>query len=269
MKIEYFKNSLINLSKRKELLYILVKKQLREKHVGSLLGYFWSFYTALLPLFSYVFVFFFIAKVRVAGAESGWLYIIYVFSGILPWLFFMKVVTESIDSLSANLDLLRQAIFPVEIITFVSVTENLVNFLIQCCCLIILIALNNYSVLYKLYLLPVFIFCMYLFCLGLGWLLSIAGFFLRDLKDIVSSSMQLLIYITPVLYRKENVPENLWFLFVLNPITHMINFFRDVVYNPSITSTNSIIIFVSISVIIFLCGFCAIIIVKKTIADMV
>jgi ABC-type polysaccharide/polyol phosphate export permease len=261
--------NIAQLFSKKELIYILVKKALKEKHVGSILGYFWSFYTALFPLFSYVFVFFFIAKIKVPGVEGPWEYLTYVFSGLLPWLFFNNVITESVDALNSNLDLLRQAIFPVEIISLVSATQNLFNFLLQTVLLILVVMFFGLISIQKILLLPVFCVLLYMFCVGLGWILSILGFFLRDLKDILTTLIRFLIYLTPIMYARENVPPKVWFIFIANPMTHAINFFRDILYYKNVEAPSSIVIFGVISLITFMIGYVSILSVKKTIGDMV
>jgi len=258
-----------DLTNKKDLIYILVKRQIRQKHVGSLLGYFWSFYAALLPVVSYVLVFFFIAKIRPPGVQGPWEYFLFVFSGILPWLFFSKIATEGSDLINSNLDILKQAIFPVEILSVVSATENLVNFFIQLCLFMIFFALSAKLITLKLLLLPVFILLLYLFCLGISWLFSILGYFLRDLKDIVSSSLQFLIFLTPVVYTKDQIPAAAHWVFDLNPITHVIQSLRDILYNDRIQNPESMVIFATLSLITFFLGLLAINKVKKSIGDMV
>ena len=269
MKARYISTNIFEFFSKKELIYILVRKKLKEKHVGSILGYFWSFYAALFPLFSYVFVFFFIAKIKVEGVEGPWEYLIYVFSGLLPWLFFNNVITESIDALNSNLDLLRQAIFPVEIISLISATENLVNFLLQTALLVVILIFSNLISIKKIILFPFFCLLLYLFCLGLAWILSILGYFLRDLKDVFSTLIRFLVYLTPIMYAKENVPDKIWFLFMANPMTHAIYFFRDILYYKRFEAPSSIVIFTVVSFITFLVGYLSILSVKKTIGDMI
>ena len=126
----------------------------------------------------------------------------------------------------------------------------------------------HYNCIHK-FLLPVFALLLFLFCLGLGWILSIVGMFMRDMKDVVTSLLRFMIYITPTLYVKENIPDALWPLFQLNPMTHAINFFRDIVYYPDFQSVDSALIFTAVALVTFLAGYAAILTAKKTIGDMV
>lgn len=253
----------------RDLIVVLVKKRLREKHIGSILGYFWSFYAALFPLVTYVFVFFFIAGIEVAGAEGPWEYFLYVFSGLLPWLFFNRIASEGVDALNAHLDILKQAIFPVEVISIVAATENMVNLILQTVLLLICLCFSDNPVTWKLILLPIYLLLLYVFSLGLAWILSIIGFFIRDFKEVLTSLLGFLVYFTPVMYGKGNVPDTLWIVFVLNPMTHAINVFRDIVMSPQAESGWSWFVFVGVSLLMGVLGYISILSVKKSVGDMV
>ena len=258
-----------DLFKCKDLVYVLVKSRLKQKYVGSLLGYFWSFYTALFPLVSYVFVFFFIAKVDVAGVEGPWQYLLFVFSGLVPWLFFSKVTVEAVDSFNANLEVIRQAIFPIEVLGIVLTTEHLIGLILQVALLVVILAFAGDIWTVRLLLLVPYFLVLYGFCLGLAWFLSVLGFMIRDFKDIITSFVQFLIYLTPVMYRVENIPSKARFLFQLNPMTHGINILRDIVYNPTIEHPESILYFSCISAVVFLLGYICIFSVKKEVGDLI
>lgn len=103
--------SCVKIFSKRELVLLLTAKTLREKHLGSMLGLFWIVYNALFPLISYIFIFFYIAGVKVQGADNPFDYVIFVFSGLLPWTMFNSTAVESVDTLSSNLELMKQAIF--------------------------------------------------------------------------------------------------------------------------------------------------------------
>ncbi|MBN2713904.1 MAG: ABC transporter permease [Planctomycetes bacterium] len=269
MNLSYIKSNFQTLLARKDLVRVLVHKRLREKHVGSILGYFWTFYSAAFPLVSYVLVFFFIAKIKIEGVDSVWQYMLFVFTGLLPWLFFSRSVSEGVDTINSSLDLLKQAIFPVEVLSIVSVTETFLAFLFQCVVLLVIAILTSGINPVNLALLPFFLAALYAFCLGLAWILSIIGFFLRDLKEILTSFISFMIYFTPVVYAKENFPEKLWFVFMINPMTHAIGLFRGIFSPERFSDYQSLAVFMPLSLIVFVIGYISILNVKQTIGDMV
>lgn len=264
-----FNANLIALWQRRELIYVLVGKHMKEKHVGTILGWFWTFYNALFPLFSSVLVFYFIARIQVPGTDGLLGYILFVFSGLLPWLMFSRTVGEGIDILHSSIDLLRQAIFPVEVLSLVSAIEHLFVLFLQSVLLTGIFAYLHFSALPKILLLPFFFLFMFAFCLGLSWIFSIAGFILRDLKDIVAAFIQFLFYLTPIAFAPENIPVQLRFIINLNPMTHAVNFFRDILYYEQIQNPLSPLIFCVTAVVVLIVGYWAILRVKTTVGDMV
>lgn len=269
MNLGYVRQNVQSLFSRRELIAVLIRKRLRERHVGSVLGIFWSFYSALLPLAAYMLVFFYIARIEVPGAEGAWGYLVFVFSGLVPWVFFTRTVTESVNTLTGNLDLLRQAIFPMEILSVVEVSESFLHLLLQSAVLMVIACVSFPALWYKVLLLPVACLLLYLFCLGLSWILSIVGFYLQDLKEVLTTVTQFLIYVTPVLYKRENVPAALWIVFQCNPMTHVIHVFRDIVYNPAVEHPESFAVFGLMTVGVFVAGYLAALTAKATIADLV
>jgi len=269
MSFGYVRHSLLNIIARRELIFVLVKKRLRERHIGSVLGMFWSFYTALLPLAAYMLVFFFIAGIKVKGADGPWGYLLFVFSGLVPWVFFSRTITESVTALSSNLDLLRQAIFPMEVISIVNVSETFIHLLLQTGLLLVIVCFAKPMVFTKLLLLPIACLLLHLFCLGLSWIVSLIGFYLQDLKEILATVTQFMIYVTPVLYAKDNIPPRLWFLFQINPMTHVINTFRDILYNPHFEHPESFAIFAGMTLVTFVAGYSMALSAKSVIADLV
>jgi lipopolysaccharide transport system permease protein len=268
MTLGFVRENAAKLLARRELLSVLIRKRLKERHLGTVLGGFWSFYTALFPLAMYVLVFFFIARVQVPGVSSPWEYLVFVYSGLVPWLFFSRVTTESVPALSSSLDLLRQAIFPMEAISIVDVSERFVHFLLQTAVLVLIACVAGPGLSPRLLLLPVACGLLYLFCLGLAWIVSLVGFYLQDLKEILSTLTQFLIFVTPVLYARENAPSRLHVLFDLNPLTHVVNVFRDLVYHPHIEHPASFAVFAALSVATFATGYLMALSAKSIVADL-
>jgi ABC-type polysaccharide/polyol phosphate export permease len=187
----------------------------------------------------------------------------------LPWLFFNKIVAEGVDALNANLDILKQAVFPVEIISVISATENLVNLLLQLCLLAVCVLFSEYHLTWRLLCLPLYLILLYFFSLGMAWILSIIGFFVRDFKEVLTGLLGFMVYFTPVMYDKSNVPEKLWIVFMINPMTHAINVFRDIIMYPVMQSPTSWFVFFVFSLLTGILGYVAILSVKKSVGDLV
>lgn len=254
-----------SLFKHAELVGILLKKELRAKHVGSMLGIFWVLYSALFPLISYFLIFRFVTPV--SNGKSAEEYLVFIFSGMLPWIFFQKIATDSLDLVTRNLDLLKQAIFPVEVLSVVLVGEATLYLMLQIPLLWGAAALAGVftpSVL----LAPLTILPLIIFSLGLSWMLSLIGFFIRDFKEVVSGFMRFAIFITPVLYEASKIPPKARFLIVFNPITYPIEATRTLFLQ---TDWNRIgyLIFIVASLGMLILGYRVIMLAKRTLGDMV
>jgi lipopolysaccharide transport system permease protein len=250
------------------LVWVMVTKRIRERNVGSLLGIFWTIYNAGMPIFTNVIVFFFIAKVDTARYGTAFEYSIFIFSGMIPWLFICRVINDSADCIVNNLDILKQAIFPVEILTIISVAEILFGMLIQVLALAVIMAIAG-RLHATLLLAPLLILALVVFAIGISWILSIACFFLRDLKEVINSLLQLLMFTTPVLYVPEVLPQPLQTILWLNPFTYVIQIFRALTYDGQLPSLYSVAVVMGCSLGAAALGLIAIAAIRRQIGDMV
>ena len=108
------------------LLWTLVVRELKARYRGSFLGYFWSLVNPLLLLAVYTFVFNYIFRPRMEGADP---YALFLMTGLFPWVWASTSLLEGTVSLTANAGLIRKAVFPAEVLPVVNVLANLVHFL--------------------------------------------------------------------------------------------------------------------------------------------
>ena len=151
----------------RQMIFSLVKKDLRGRYKGSVLGFLWTFINPLMQLVVYTFVFTYIMK---AGIEK---YYLYLFVALIPWIFFSSAITGGSSSIVAQKDLIKKIYFPREVIPISYVTSCFVNMLL--CFLIIFpvmvisgISLNPLALL----CLPVVMVVEYFLALGMAMLSS-------------------------------------------------------------------------------------------------
>ena len=113
----------------RQMIFSLVKKDLRGRYKGSVLGFLWTFINPLMQLVVYTFVFTYIMK---AGIDK---YYLYLFVALIPWIFFSSAITGGSSSIVAQKDLIKKIYFPREVIPISYVTSCFVNMLL--CFLII------------------------------------------------------------------------------------------------------------------------------------
>lgn len=209
----------------REMLFSLVRKDLRGRYKGSVLGFLWTFINPLMQLLVYTFVFTVILPAQVEH------YSLYLFVALIPWIFFSAAMTGGAGSIVAQKDLVKKIYFPREIIPISYVTSCFVNMLL--CFLIIFLVMLVTGATFNLLAflcLPIIMVVEYLLALGIAMLSAAITVYFRDLEHILGIVSMIWMYMTPVLYPETLVPERFQKLYHLNPMTSIITAYRDVLY---------------------------------------
>ncbi len=219
----------------RQMIFSLVKKDLRGRYKGSVLGFLWTFINPLMQLVVYTFVFTYIMK---AGIER---YYLYLFVALVPWIFFSSAITGGSSSIVAQKDLVKKIYFPREVIPISYVTSCFVNMLL-CFCIIFLVMLVAGIPFRPLALLclPVVMIVEYLLALGMAMLSSAITVYFRDLEHILGIVTMIWMYMTPIFYSIDMIPEKLRFIYHLNPMSSVISCYRDVLYSAKVPDLSSL-----------------------------
>lgn len=209
----------------RQMIFSLVKKDLRGRYKGSVLGFLWTFINPLMQLIVYTFVFTVILPTDVDR------YYLHLFVALIPWIFFSSSITGGASSVVAQKDLIKKIYFPREVIPISYVTSCFVNMLL-CFIIIFLVMLFTSSVwnFAAILCLPVVWIVEYLLALGMAMLSSAITVYFRDLEHILGIISMVWMYMTPVLYSIDLIPERLQKLYRLNPMTSVIMAYRDILY---------------------------------------
>lgn len=210
----------------RQMIFSLVRKDLRGRYKGSVLGFLWTFINPLLQMVVYSIVFSTI--MRVVDVDK---YYIFLFVALIPWIFFSSSVTGGSSSILASKDMVTKIYFPREVLPIAYVTSCFVNMLL---CFIVIFAvllisgvgLNFAALCY----LPVIMIVEYILALGVALISSAVTVYFRDLEHILGIVMMAWMYFTPIMYSESMVPEKFLTLFHLNPMSHIIIAYRDILY---------------------------------------
>ena len=209
----------------------LVTRELKARYRGSVLGFFWSFVNPLLLLLVYTFVF----SVVLPGAHPAALepFALFMFCGILPWTWFSSSLLESTTVLITSGNLIRKVLFPAEVLPIVTVLAGAVHF---CLGLPILAAFLVYYrvpvTVTDLLWFPLIVAIQLVLTLGLALLLSALTVHFRDVRDLLSNLLTLWFFGTPIIYALEQVPPRVRQILNLNPMTHLVVSYQDVLFTP-------------------------------------
>lgn len=234
------------LYKYREMLSNLVKKDLRTRYKGSVLGFLWTFVNPLLQLVVYTMVFSLIMR---AGVDK---YYIYLFVALVPWIFFATSLTSSAASIIGSKDLIKKVYFPRIIIPMSVVNGAFMNMIFTMVVVFVALIFSGIGISQYIIFLPVIMVLEYLFALGLSFMVSALNVYFRDLEHILGIVTMAWMYGTPILYGIDMVPEQLQPIFNLNPMTPIILAFRDILYYKTMPNLShmGLILFWSIGFIV-------------------
>lgn len=219
---------LSELLKFKTLLWTLAWRDIRVKYKQSLLGIAWAMFIpiSMTLLFSFVFT-------RVVTVKTDVPYPIFAYCGLLSWQFFSAATTAATNSLIANRSLVTKIYFPAEVFPLSSIIASFVDFLIG---FIVLLGLMLYFsvsghpiiVSWTAIFIIVVVFVQVLFTAGVSFFLSMSNLFFRDVRYIYGVMITLWMFASSVVYPMKVANPNLQILLNLNPMTPILDAYRDV-----------------------------------------
>lgn len=207
----------------REILYMLVLRDLKARSKQAYLGYLWILIQPLLltGVFSVL-----VQQVLGRSDLSDIPYPVFLMAGVIPWQFFANSLNECTESLVKNVDLVRQVYFPREILAIYPVFARLIDVAIGCLALAVFLIVWHVPVSGWIVLVPLILVEEMLFAMACGLLLAAANVAWRDVSRGLPLLLFLMLYAVPVLYTADRVPRALRPLFDLNPIAHLVDAFR-------------------------------------------
>lgn len=225
------------------LLLSLTMRELRARYRASVLGFLWTFLNPTISMVVYALVFGVVMKAQVEN------FAYFVFSGLLPWIFFASSVSAGTSAVSDRKDLLTKVHFPAQVLPATVVLSNLINFVLS---LPLLMALGAFYGMVPTWHLLLFIPLALLqtfFTLALTYLLSALNVAFRDLQHIVGNLLQVAFFLTPVLYPIASVPERLREpVMMFNPMAALIVSYRDIFYEHRVPQAQPLLVVAGLSI---------------------
>ena len=241
----------------RELLQNLTNREVRGKYRRTALGQLWSLANPIAAILIYTFIFSFLFRLPAQVGDPSGLnnYALWLVCGLLPWLFFNRVLTIGVDSLVANAGLIQKVYFPRIVLPLSLANATLFTWLLEMGVLVVALSLLGSFVLPWLPLLAAFMVVFALFSVGVAMLLSIANVYFRDLSYLLTIVLQFWFYLTPILYPVDMVATQsdrlgglagtsvtLLNLYQLNPVEGFIEIFRNLLYDNAMPDLSRILI---------------------------
>lgn len=200
----------------------------KNKYSGSFMGVTWAFVQPLMTILIYWFVFQIGFK---SQPVSNYPYILWLVSGIIPWFFISEGIVSVTTSLSEYSYLVKKIVFDINILPLVKVLSC---FLVQIFLIIITQILFIVWGFYPdVYYLQIFYYLLYatVLLIGLGYCTSALYVFFKDLIQIVNIIMQIIFWVTPIVWNFDIMPESVKKVLEFNPVYYIINGYRDCFIN--------------------------------------
>ena len=235
---------------RNELLSMFVKRQISSRYRQMLLGVLWALIEPLGQLLLITLVFGWLLKVD----TEGYPYPVFAFSGMAAWLLFSRTVLATAGSLQENMALISKVYFPRLILPIAATVRELFDSLLMIMLLILLAQFYGFNLSWRLLAIPLVFILAAGIALSLGlWMAAIIVKF-RDIRPLLNLALQAGMYMTPIVYSVEMVPERFRSVYELNPMYWIVEFSRWAMIGKDLVMSVALYWSVLFSIIIFFGG---------------
>jgi lipopolysaccharide transport system permease protein len=238
----------------RELFVFLAWRDILIRYKQTIIGISWSVIRPLLTMIVFTIIFGKIAKLPSDGVP----YPILVFSAMLPWQFFSNSLSESSNSLVSNANLLTKVYFPRLVMPASSIIVSLVDLIISFVILALIMLWYQFIPSWRIIMIPLFCLIVIAVAMGSGLWLAALNVKYRDFRYVVPFLVQFGLYISPVGFSSNVVPERWRFLYSMNPMVGVIDGFRwailggkSTLYWPGFITSNAIVMILFISGILY------------------
>ncbi|MEO8099430.1 MAG: ABC transporter permease [Acidobacteriota bacterium] len=243
-----------NLVERRALVAQLVRRDFRQRYVGSAAGWLWGVVHPLVQLGVWYFVFQVCLEMKLAPDAPVQSYAMFIMAGYLPWMLFQETVMRSSSSLVEHANLITRTVFPSEVVAVSIFLSSLIHHLIGVALVMVTALVMLHTISPMILLLPVYMFFVGLLGVGIGWIASSLHVYLRDTGQVLAVVMTVWLWMTPVMISEDKIPAAYRFLVVWNPMSWVVSAYRDRLLTAKWPDLQEFGIIAAYSIAVFLVG---------------
>ena len=221
------------------------------KYKQSFIGIGWAIFVPFVQMVVFTVIFKHVAKLETPQDIP---YAVFAYSGLVPWTFFQQSLTQATSSLTGNRGLVTKIYFPREVFPISKVLACLVDFCIAYTITFGLMLYYHMPLHATVLLMPIILVIQITFTLGIAFFLSVGNLFYRDVQHIIGVILRVWMFATAVIYPISVENPRVQAILNLNPMTPIINAYRDVTIYGQIPSISALWPSIAISIVLFACG---------------
>jgi lipopolysaccharide transport system permease protein len=244
------------LYRNRALTLAMAKREITDKYTRQVLGSVWAVGHPFIHVCVYIFLFQVVLKLRMGGtADMPLDYVAYLLSGLIPWLAVQESLGKGSTVITSQANLVKQVVFPIEVLPVKSVLASFVTQLVGTLCLTVYVLIDHGSLPPTYALLPLLWVCQAVGMTGIVFAISALGVYVRDIKELVQVFSVVGVYLVPIVYLPDMVPEQIRWLLKANPFSHMVWCYQDVCYFGEFRHWYAWIVFPVGSLLAFVVGY--------------
>lgn len=232
-----------------DLLYVLVRRDLKSRYAGTILGFAWTLIMPCMQLGIFYFIFKVVLEVEMRRFST------FVFIGIISYTWFQSALSQTASSIVSNRDIALRPGFPLAILPGIAVASSMLHFIFSLPVILILILIEGQNLSLAVFWVPIVMAVQFFLCLGIGYLTALVNIIYRDTASILDVLLRLFFFLTPIFYDPQQVPEEYRWLYDLNPMVTLLQAYRDVIMNGVISQGPSLSVLAIVSVFLAWIGF--------------
>lgn len=206
----------------------VTRSELAARYAGSFLGLGWVILAPLLiiGIYALVYLYIFRAATAATGLET-FQYLLYIIAGLVPYLVTADALANGVGSVVTNKAVLSNVVFPIDLVPAKAVLASQPTMLAGAGFLTICLALTD-RLHWTIVLFPIVWFLQVLALLGVVWILSLLNVVFRDLSNLITVLLMMLLIASPIVYTTAMVPDNMKLILALNPLAYFIVVYQEI-----------------------------------------
>ena len=208
-----------------KLIFELARNDFSGRYSGNMLGVFWAFVQPVVTIFIYIFVFQF--AFRAGNIVDDYPYSLWLIAGIVPWFFYNEALLGSSNVFVEYSYLVKKVVFGIDVLPAVKIVSSLFVHLFFILMAIVIFLVSGYGIDLGFLQIFYYLFCLICLILALSYLTSTIVVFFRDFNQIINIILQIMIWLTPIMWNYKDFSDNWILIFKLNPMFYIVRGYRD------------------------------------------